>query len=57
MARKRTLYRVWYKEKGSDPIMPSALAGVGKRERDKRVKDILEDGRFEIVAITEETIR
>lgn len=57
MARKRTLYRVWYKEKGTEPLMPSALAGIGKRERNKQIKAILEDGRFEIVAVTEETIK
>lgn len=54
---KRTLYSIWYKAKGTNPIMPCAISVIGKRERNKQVKEISKDGRFEIVAVTEQTIK
>lgn len=53
---KRTKYGVWYKTKGTTPIMPSAVFSTTKKERDKWIKTISEDDRLEIVSVTEDVI-
>ena len=51
------LYRIWYKEKDTKPLMPCCIPAIGKRERNKKIKEIQNDSRFEIVAVTEHVVK
>lgn len=47
------LYRIWYKSKGTNPLMPCAVCATTEEEKRQLIQDILHDGRFEICAVTE----
>lgn len=57
MGNKRTLYRIWYRSKGTKPLMPSCICAIGKRQLKNRVNGIQNDSRFEIVTVTEHVIK
>ena len=50
------LYRIWYKSKGTNPLMPCAVCATTKEEKQQLMQRILSDGRFEICAVTESEI-
>ena len=54
--RERQLYRIWYKSKGTNPLMPCAVCAATEEEKQQLIQRILSDGRFEICAVTEDEI-
>jgi len=52
----RKIYRVWYKQRNTEPLFPSALATSHKREIKKLVTLIQEHG-CEVTNITEEDLK
>lgn len=51
--REKIIYQIWYKAKGTTPLMPAAIQANTKRECDKWIKKISENKDIEIVTVTQ----